>query len=441
MSQDTTTGESRRERRSTLAAFVGTATEWYDFFLFGTASALVFSKVFYPEFAAGSGLMASFATMWVGFIARPLGGAFFGHFGDRLGRKNVLVATLMLMGAATTAIGLLPTYAQIGAGAPILLILLRALQGFAVGGEWGGAVVMATENADPARKTSAGAWVQQGSPAGSILSTLAFMLVGMLPDDQFLAWGWRIPFLLSAVLVGVGLFIRFRVTESREFAEVKNAEATVRLPIADVFTKTPKILLLGMAVAVTGATTVYFNNTFLLSWTTSELDMNRSVILNVLLGMSILQFLWTPLTARLAGAWGEYRVLVGGLITMIVLAVPFFAAIGSADVAAIAVTLYLSTLGYGAYWAILANWMSSAFPPEVRYSGVSVAYQLCSSIVGGGTPLLSQWILTGSGGNQWAVAAYYIVLQLITIGGVWALHSGMARGRARQSPSAGLVNA
>ncbi|MEU4316064.1 MFS transporter [Nocardia sp. NPDC024068] len=431
-----TLGETRkRERRSTWGAFIGTAIEWYDFFIFGTAAALVFSKVFYPEFAPGSALMASFATMWVGFIARPVGGMIFGHFGDRFGRKNVLVLTLVIMGSATTLIGLLPTYAQIGALAPVLLIVLRAVQGLAVGGEWGGAVVMATENASDKNKITAGTWVQQGSPAGSILATLAFMAVGLLPDEQFLAWGWRIPFLLSALLVGVGVYIRFRVEETREFEEVRKADATVDIPAVEVFRKNPRILALAMAASITGVTTVYFNNTFLLSWTTSELKMDRSVILNVLLGMAILQFAWAPFTARLARRFGAYQVLSAGLVVMVVLAVPFFAAIQSADPVAIAAALYVSTLGYGAYWALLASWLASAFPARVRYSGVSLAYQLCSSVVGGSTPLLAQWILTSTGGSPWAVATYFVCLQLATLAGTWALRAKMGDRPARPAPA------
>lgn len=220
----------QRQTRATAGAFVGTAIEWYDFFIFGTAAALVFGKVFYPDIAPAAGILASFATFWVGFLARPLGGVLFGHLGDRLGRKNVLVATLLLMGVATTLIGVLPSYASIGMAAPIALVVLRAAQGLAVGGEWAGATLMATENASTRKRGMAGAWVQQGSPAGSIMATVAFLLVGMMDDEAFLSWGWRLPFLFSAVLIIVGLIIRVKVEESADFVESRAHHKVVKVP-------------------------------------------------------------------------------------------------------------------------------------------------------------------------------------------------------------------
>nr|WP_196250520.1 MFS transporter [Rhodococcus fascians] len=241
-----------QERRATLGAFIGTAIEWYDFFIFGSAAALVFGKVFFPGIAPGAALLASFATLWVGFLARPLGGMIFGHYGDKLGRRNVLVITLVMMGVATTCIGLLPTYEQIGILAPILLVVLRAVQGVAVGGEWGGAVLMATENAPTKRKALAGAWVQQGNPTGSILATVAFLIVGTLLDEQFFSWGWRIPFLVSIVLVICGLVIRLKVEESHEFVEAKKSQDVVARPVLEVFRRAPLILFLGIIASIMG---------------------------------------------------------------------------------------------------------------------------------------------------------------------------------------------
>ncbi|WP_348788810.1 MFS transporter [Leifsonia sp. NPDC080035] len=265
VSAPSTPSARSQQTRATAGAFVGTAIEWYDFYVFGTAAALVFGRVFYPEIAPGAGILASFATFWVGFLARPLGGLVFGHFGDRIGRKRVLVITLLMMGTATTLIGVLPGYATIGAAAPILLVLLRALQGFAVGGEWGGAVLLATESAPQKKKGLAGAWVQQGSPAGSILATVAFLLVGLLPDEQFLAWGWRIPFLISAVLVVVGLIVRMVVNESQEFLDTKASRVVVKMPLVEVFRTAPGVVLLGIAASITGIAMAYFTNTFLLA--------------------------------------------------------------------------------------------------------------------------------------------------------------------------------
>lgn len=411
----------QRQRRSMLGAFVGTALEWYDFYIFGTAAALVFSHVFFPGGAPGAGLTASFATFWVGFLARPIGGIIFGHLGDRIGRKNVLVITLMMMGTATTLIGLLPDHASIGIAAPVLLVLLRAIQGLAVGGEWGGAVLMATENATESKKGLAGAWVQQGSPAGSILATLMFVLVGTFPADQFLAWGWRIPFLLSAVLVLVGLLIRLKVEESITFTQAHEEHQVVRIPLVEAFRNAPSIIWLGVAASITGISMAYFTNTFLLAWTTTELGISRQTMLNILLGTAILQFIWQPLAALIAEHIGAAKVMVGGLALNILLTAPLFQAIVSGDVVFLAVMLALTMLGGSAYYAMLATLLASSFPANIRYTGVSVSYQLCATLIGGSTPLIAQWILTASGGSVWGVGAFYAAMLVATIFGVVAL--------------------
>ncbi|WP_407727607.1 MFS transporter (plasmid) [Rhodococcoides fascians] len=417
------TAQAARQRRSTVGAFVGTAIEWYDFYIFGTAAALVFGKVFYPGIAPGSALIASFATLWVGFLARPVGGMIFGHFGDKLGRKNTLVITLMIMGIATTLIGTLPTHAQVGVLAPILLILLRALQGIAVGGEWGGAVLMATENATAKKKGLAGAWVQQGSPAGAILATVVFMAVGSLPDEQFLEWGWRIPFLLSSVLVIIGLVIRLKVEESPDFVAAKQEHQVVKAPIVEVFRTAPTIVFLGIVSSVIAISLAYFTNTFLLAWTTGELGIERQTMLRILLATSVIQFIWQPLAALLAEKIGPLKVMIGGLALALLMIVPFFAAISAANVPLIAITLCATIFGASAYYALLANSLAAAFPANVRYTGVSLAYQLCSSLIGGSTPLIAQWILNSSDGNPWGVAAFNTVLLFVTIAGVWRLHT------------------
>ena len=410
-----------RARLSTTAAFIGTAIEWYDFFIFGTAAALVFGTVFYPEASPASALMASFATFWVGFLARPIGGIIFGHLGDRIGRKNILVITLVMMGVATTCIGLLPGYATWGTMAPIALVLLRAVQGLAVGGEWGGAVVLATENSSEERKGWAGMWVQQGSPAGSILSTLVFIAVGQLDDKQFLSWGWRIPFLLSAVLVIVGLLIRLRVEESKEFEEVRERQDEVRVPLAEVFRVAPLVVLLGVGASVMGIASAYFNNTFTLAWATTDLGIDRQKMLNILLVGAMAQFLWQPVAARFSSRFGAARVMIVGLSFCALMIVPKFLALISTQALPIIVTLILSTVGSTAYYAMLASFLSAAFPANVRYTGVSVAYQLCATLIGGATPLIGQALLNSTGGSPWAVAAFYGSLLLVTAVSVAAL--------------------
>ena len=416
-----------RQRRSMIGAFVGTAIEWYDFYIFGTAAALVFGRVFYPDVAPGAALLASFATFWVGFLMRPVGGLVFGHFGDKLGRKNVLVITLMMMGIATTLIGLLPTYAQIGILAPVLLVVLRGLQGFAVGGEWGGAVLLSTENATEKKKGLAGAWVQQGSPAGSILATLMFLLVGLLPDEQFITWGWRIPFLMSAVLVIIGLVIRVKVEESPDFVAAKASKEVVSAPVLVALRTAPVLIGLGVLASVMGISNAYFSNTFLLAWTTGPLGIDRQLMLNILLGMAVLQFIWQPIAAKIAERQGIARVMLAGLLLSVVLIVPYFLAIQAADPFWITVTLYATIIGSTAYYALLATLLASAFPARIRYSGVSLAYQLCATVFGGSTPLVAQWILNSTGGSVWGVAAFYAAMVLLTIVGVWGLQRRMTR--------------
>lgn len=411
-----------KERKSTAGAFVGTAIEWYDFYIFGTASSLVFGKTFFPALSPGAGLLASFATFWVGFLARPIGGVVFSHFGDRLGRKNTLLVTLVMMGAATALIGCLPTYASIGIAAPILLVVLRAIQGLSVGGEWGGAVVLATENSAADRKGRAGAWVQQGSPVGSILATLTFLAVGMLPDKQFMAWGWRIPFLVTVVLLVVAYLIRRSVEETDQFKTVRQSGEVAKVPFVEAFRLAPAVIIFGILGSALGIGLAYFNNTFLLSWTTESLGMSRQVILDLILLSAIAQFIWQPIAAIITPRLGgSHRVMVAGLILTILLAYPFFVAIQSRNPLFLGAMMVANLIGGAAYYALLSSALSEAFPPRIRYTGVTVAYQLCATIFGGSTPVIGQWILNASGGSPWAVMSFYVALTLVTLAGVIGL--------------------
>lgn len=425
--------DRKRQQRATAGAFVGTAIEWYDFFIFGTAAALAFGTVFYPSVAPGVALLASFATFWVGFLTRPLGGLIFGHLGDRMGRKNVLLITLFMMGIATTGIGFLPTFDQVGIAAPIMLIVLRAVQGLAVGGEWGGAVLLATENAPASKRGRAGAWVQQGSPAGSILATLVFLIVGKLPDAEFLAWGWRVPFLLSAVLIIVGLVIRLKVEESSDFEETRSAGTIVRVPLFELLKKTPGFLVFGILSCIIGISAAFFNNTFLVSWSTNELEMSRDVVLNALLIASIGQFIWQPIAAMIAERVGETKFMISSLIFNAVMIVPTFLAITSRSEILITLCLTLITIGVSGYYALLASFLTRAFPTNIRYSGIALSYGLCAMIVGGATPLLAQTILNAAG--PWGVASFYAALVFATMAGVAAL-SKKIRDRDRQAADA-----
>ncbi|MER5388127.1 MFS transporter [Saccharopolyspora sp. NPDC002686] len=429
-------GASGQARRAGLASFVGTTIEWYDFYIYGTASALVFGKLFFPDASPAAGVLASFATFWVGFLARPLGGIVFGHFGDRMGRKGTLVTTLLMMGAATFLIGVLPTHAQIGVAAPFLLALLRAVQGIAVGGEWGGAVLMASESAPKGRGSLFAMLVQQGSPAGAILATLVFLAAGTMDDAAFAAWGWRVPFLLSGVLVVVGLVIRMKVAESNEFEQVRESGEVVRLPIAEVLRTAWRTVLLGIGASIMGISSAYFTNTFVLSWTTNELHMNRQTMLYVLLGVSVVQFLWQPLAALISERVGEARFMVWSLLANVVLAGPMFLLVSTAQPVLVLVGIALATIAGSGYYAVLAGFLARAFTSRVRYTGISLSYQLCSTLIGGTTPFAAQALLT-AGGSIWPVVGFYAALLLITTGCVAALARATARRTSRvQAPAA-----
>ena len=288
-----------KARRAGIASFIGTTIEWYDFYIYGTASALVFGQVFFSDtLPAGMGTLLAFVTLWAGFLARPIGGIVFGHLGDKIGRKNTLVITLMMMGTATVGIGLLPSYAQIGIWAPAALVFLRVVQGVAVGGEWGGAVLIASENAPKGKGILYSAFAQQGSPAGNLLATMAFFLLSAMPTPAFVLYGWRIPFLISAALVIVGMIIRLKLEESDAMKTVLKRKKTVALPIGEVLRKHWVLVLLG-AGALPLAQVTYFKNTFALSWATSELGYDRGAFLGAIAIALVVQFIVQPFGAVL----------------------------------------------------------------------------------------------------------------------------------------------
>ncbi|GEB49179.1 MFS transporter [Streptomyces cacaoi] len=424
---------SRQARRAGIGSFVGTTIEWYDFFIYGTASALVFGKLFFPDVSPAAGVLASFATFWVGFLARPLGGIVFGHFGDRMGRKGTLVTTLLMMGIATFLVGVLPTHAQIGLAAPLLLALLRAVQGIAVGGEWGGAVLMASESAPKGRGSLFAMLVQQGSPAGSILGTLVFLAAGTLDDAAFLSWGWRVPFLLSGLLVVVGLLIRLKVEEPDDFERVKDRGEVAKLPVVEVLRTAWRVVLLGLGASIMGISAAYFTNTFVLSWTTNDLHMARQTMLYVLLGTSALQFLWQPFAALISERVGEMRFMVCSLLANVVLAFPAFHLISTTRPLLVFCGVALTIVSGSGYYAVLAGFLARAFPSRVRYTGISLSYQLCSTLIGGTTPLACQALLT-AGGSIWPVVGFYVLLLLVTAACVAALARSTERRATAPEP-------
>lgn len=389
------------------SSFIGTAIEWYDFFLYGTVAALIFNKLFFPEFDPLIGTIAAFATYAVGFLARPLGGIVFGHFGDRIGRKSMLLLTLLLMGVATVAVGLMPTYAMVGVWAPILLTLARLLQGFALGGEWGGAVLVAVEHAPEKHRGFYGSWPQTGVAAGLILSTLAFSAFSALPEEAFMSWGWRVPFLLSAILIVIGVLLRLRLLETPDFADVKARQAQVKLPVAEAFRSAPKEILLLIGARLGELTLFYLIAVFSLSYATQQLGLSRDAMLHAVTAAAVVALFATPFFGWLSDRVGFRRMYLIGVVAMLLFAFPFFWLLDmrSALFAQIAVVIGIGVI-YPMMYGPQAALFSMQFAPRIRYTGISLGVQIGSVIGGGLTPLLAASLLMFSGGESWAVAAY-----------------------------------
>jgi len=406
-------------RTVALASFAGTTIEWYDFFLYGTAAALVFNKVFFPTFAPLTGTLAAYGTYAVGFVARPLGGVVIGHFGDRIGRKSMLVLTLVLMGAATFLIGLLPTYEHIGLWAAVALVALRMVQGFGVGGEWGGAVLMAVEHAPPGSRGFYGSWPQIGVPAGLILATGAFSLASLLPEDQFLSWGWRLPFLLSIVLVGVGLFIRLKILETPAFARMKETGREARMPILVVLRQYPNQVLLAMGARVAENGSFYIYSVFSLTYATQYAGINRNVVLNAILLAAACDAVAIPFYGALSDRIGRRPVYLFGATMTAVLAFPFFWMIGTGSTPMVMLAmLAVFLLSHAPMYAPQAAFLSELFGARVRYSGASLGSQLASVVAGAPAPLIATALMAKQGRD--AVALYVLGMAVVTMLSVYA---------------------
>jgi len=402
------------------ASLIGTSIEWYDFFLYGTAAALVFNKLFFPTFAPLAGTMAAFATYAVGFAARPIGGIVFGHYGDRLGRKTMLYLTLLIMGLATTAIGLLPTYASIGIWAPIALVALRLFQGLGIGGEWGGAVLLTVEHAPPHARGFYGSWPQMGVAMGLLLSTLAFRHFSAAPEATFLAWGWRVPFLLSFILLVVGLWIRHRVAESPVFERLKRRKAEVGMPVIEVLRRHARPMLLATGARLAENGLFYIFTTFSLTYVATQLKLDRNIALNGLLVASACSLLTVPAWGAVSDRLGRRPVYLLGAVAGGLLAFPFFWLLETGRPALIWVALVLAvTLGHDAMYATQSSFFAELFPTRVRYSGASLASQLGSVFSGGLSPLIATALLGRTGGKSWPVSLYMVALVLITVVSVW----------------------
>jgi MFS family permease len=427
MSPTSSASVQRQPVRAATAAFAGTTIEWYDFFVYSTASALIFPQLFFPNSDPSVGLLASFATFAVGFFARPFGGFLFGHLGDRFGRKRALIATLLLMGTATTAIGLLPTYSQIGIWAPILLVLFRILQGVSVGGEWGGAVLMAGEHAPKEQRTWYASFAQLGSPAAVLLSMGIFAIVTRMSGDDFAVWGWRIPFLLSFVLLIIGMMIRLGVNESPEFAEAIERKTVSRFPIVDAFRSATKPIIFTLLAFTIGTAGFYFTNTFLIAYTTRTLGLDRSMILECLAMVAVVQFIGQLVAAKIAEKIGDSKFLMAASALAMLAPYPMFLLVEWKTQFGIVAGVSLATLCASGFYAVIAGYASKVFPVEVRYTSISAAYQLGGAIFGGFTPIIGVMLSTSYPGQWLPLAIFYSVLAGISLLGVMLLsYAGFA---------------
>ena len=406
-------GQVSSIRKVAAASLIGTTIEWYDFFIYGTAAALVFGGLFFPTISPTAGTLAAFATFGVGFLARPVGGIIFGHFGDKIGRKAMLVLSLTIMGVATVLIGLLPSYGTIGIAAPILLVVLRFVQGLGVGGEWGGAVLMAVEHSPPERRGFYGSWPQMGVPAGLILSNLVFLAVAGLPDAAFTAWGWRIPFLLSIVLVGVGLFIRLRIMESPAFSRVQETQTVARMPIMDVLRTYPKQVLLAAGAFIVINAYFYILVSYLINYATEAAGMSRGAILTVVLLSSVVSFFAIPYFAALSDRFGRRPLYLIGVVGM---AVSAFLLFWATDTGSFWLVLPAHIFGLGALsvsYGPQAAFYAEMFGTRVRYSGISLGYQGGSIFGGALAPIIATWLFSTTGTSA-SIAAYVAALAVLS---------------------------
>lgn len=403
-------------RRVALASFIGTAIEWYDFYLYGTAAALVFNKLFFPSFSPLAGTLLALSTYTAGFVARPLGGVVMGHFGDRVGRKSMLVLSLLMMGIATALIGVLPTYAAAGIWAPLLLVVLRIVQGFGVGGEWGGAVLMAVEHAPPRSRGFFGAWPQVGVPAGLLLANGVFMTTtSVVGDDAFLTWGWRLPFLLSAALVLVGLFIRLQIEESPDFKQVVAADAVERHPLLTLLRTQWRAVLLAAGVKLAQNSIFYIFTVFVLTYVTTVLGLSQSIALAGVLISSSLSLGSLLFFGWLSDRYGRRRVYLAGAVGSLLFSFPFFWMLDTGSAVVIWLAMVIGMIGHDMMYGPQAAYFSELFDAKVRYSGASLGYQLSSLVAGGFSPVIAVALLGLAGNHHWPIAVYMIGVGLLSV--------------------------
>jgi MFS family permease len=402
-------------RKAVIAATVGTTIEWYDFFIYGTAAGLVFGKVYFPNEAPLAATLAAFGTYFIGFVGRPIGAAIFGHYGDRIGRKATLIATLMTMGIATFLIAFVPTYASIGIWGAVILTVLRVIQGIGVGGEWGGSVLIAMEWARTHKSRGlVASWPQFGVPCGLFLSNLAVLGFSRWSGDQFLTWGWRIPFALSIILVGVGLWVRLGILETPVFQKLVSDQKIEHAPIVEVIKKQPREIILSALIRMSEQAPFYIFTAFVFSYGVGTLKMSRDLILTAVLVASVVSFISIPLSGHISDLIGRRRMYLVGAVVMGLFGFLYFSMLDTAVPWAVFLAIVISLIPHDMQYGPQAALIAEAFTPRLRYSGASLGYQLASIIAGGPAPIIAT-ALFAAYGSGYAIAVYIAVCTLITL--------------------------
>jgi MFS family permease len=421
MAMATTAGQlpdaehSAQLRKAVIASTVGTAIEWYDFFLYGTAAGLVFGKLFFPNQDPLSATLLAFGTYFIGFAGRPIGAAIFGHYGDRIGRKATLIATLLCMGLATFAIAFVPTYDSIGIWGAVLLTVLRAIQGIGVGGEWGGSVLLAMEwSRTQNQRGLVASWPQFGVPCGLLLSTLAVTVFSSWAGADFLTWGWRIPFALSIILVGVGLWIRLGILETPVFQKLLDTNKIEKAPILEVIKKQPKEIILSALLRMSEQAPFYIFTAFVFAYAVGTLKMDRTFILSAVIAAACVSFFTIPIAGHLSDKIGRKKMYIIGVITMGIYGFIYFGLIDTAAPVLVFVAIVLSLIPHDMQYGPQAALIAESFPPRLRYSGASLGYQLASLIAGGPSPLIATYLFA-TYHSGYAISVYIAICAVISL--------------------------
>lgn len=427
--------DPKKMRKVWIASLVGSSIEWFDYFLYGTVAALVFNQIFFVTEDPSVGLILAYASFALSFFIRPFGGIIFSHIGDRIGRKKTLVVTLSLMGVATFGMGLLPTYQAIGIWAPILLITLRLVQGLGIGGEWGGALLLAVEYAPKEKRGLYGSIPQMGVTIGMVMGTVALSIMTLLPDESFMTWGWRIPFLLSALLVIFGLWIRKGIDETPSFKKVQETGDIPKLPIVDTLRYHWREVLIAIGAKVVETAPFYIFGTFVVSYATTELGFSRTTTLNTVMVATIITTILIPIMGSLSDRIGRKKVYVAGTIGMLLFAFPYFWMLQQQSVVLLVVA---TVIGLGIIWApitaVLGTMFSEIFNAKVRYTGVTLGYQIGAALAGGTAPLVAASLMLQFNGSYVPVAIYIMFTAVISLIAIWAVKDRSQENLDEESP-------